>query len=95
MKSRFLLLIVLTLVLSSCSKWSKKMEVIRDCTGLYLKKDTKEYKVCNESKLESIATGEKIKVDYDVLSECFGLIEPPTCTEFHNFENLIEVVRIK
>ena len=91
-------LLMLTIVLaigSSCSKLSKKMEVVRDCTGVYLKKDKKEYKVCNESKIENIATGEKIKVDYDVLSECFGLIEQPTCMLYHEYESLIEVVRIK
>jgi len=70
------------------------MEVVRDCSGVYLKKGTTEYKVCNESKLDGIATGDKIKVDYDVLSECFGLIEPPVCAEYHNFESLIEVVRV-
>lgn len=92
------LMIVFGLFISlvgACSKWSKKMEVVRDCTGVYLKKDTKEYKVCNESKLDGIATGEKIKVDYDVLTECFGLITPPTCASSHSYENLIEVIRIK
>lgn len=89
------ILVILVGIASSCSKWSKKMEVIRDCTGVYLKLDSKEYKVCNESKLDNVATGEKIKVDYDVLTECFGLIEQPVCMMYHEYEDLIEVVRIK
>lgn len=79
----------------SCSKLNKKMEIVRDCTGVYLKKDNKEYKVCNESKLESYSTGDKIKVEYDVLVECFGLIEPTVCLLYHEYESLIEVTKIK
>ena len=71
------------------------MKVVKDCTGVYLKKDSKEYKVCNESKLDAYSAGDKIKVDYDVLTECFGLINPPACSEAHNYESLIEVVRVK
>ncbi len=86
---------MLLFVAGSCSKWTKKMEVVRDCTGVYLKKDSKDFKVCNESKLDAYETGTKITVDYDVLAECFGLIEQPVCLMYHEYESRIEVVRIK
>lgn len=91
-------LIALTsiLCLPSCSKEYEKMEVIKDCTGSYLRsKSGLDFYVCNYAILDGIPTGDKIKVKYDVLDECFGLIFTPTCTQSHTFEDVIDVIEIK
>ena len=96
MKNTFLFLFTFFLFLTvSCDKKTQKMEVVRDCTGTYLKKDGKDHYVCNESKLSSYASGDKVKVQYDVLAECFGLIDQPVCLLFHEFEDKIEITKIK
>ncbi len=94
-KQLFLILGMILLVSFSCDKKTQKMEIVRDCSGTYLKKDGKDHYVCNESKLSSYATGDKVKVQYDVLTECFGLIDQPICLLYHEFEDKIEITKIK
>lgn len=89
-----LVLILTSGAMSSCGKYGNKMEIVKDCTGIYLQKDKLDYKVCNEEILDGYSAGEKIKVDYDLLTECFGLIEEPACLLFHPFESNIEITKI-
>ena len=71
------------------------MEVIKDCTGVYLRaRNGQDFKVCNDELLENISAGTKIRVSYDNLTECFGLIEPVTCTLTHVYEGTIEITEI-
>ena len=71
------------------------MEIVRDCTGVYLRSVSgKDYYVCNEELIDSYSTGTKIKVEYDVLENCFGLIESPSCSETHIFEDKIEITNV-
>ena len=82
-------------IASSCDKEKQKMEVIKDCTGVYLRaKNGQDFFVCNDEILDNIGNGTKIKVTYDNLTQCFGLIEPITCTETHTFEGTIEITEI-
>lgn len=96
---RLVLALILTSVilpsLSSCDKEKLRMEVIKDCTGVYLRnKAGQDYKVCNEAILDSYVTGSKIKVYVDNLDECFGLLEDPSCTDVHVYEGKVEITQI-
>lgn len=78
-----------------CDKEKQRMEVIKDCTGVYLRSNNgQDFKVCNDELLENINGGTKIKVTFDNLDECFGILEPPACTETHTFEGKIEITEI-
>lgn len=71
------------------------MEVIKDCTGVYLRDGSgNDHYVCNEELLENYATGTTIKVSYDKLEQCFGLLETPTCEMAHINSGVIEVTQI-
>ncbi len=98
MKKLFLILFLGALLvptLESCNKERVRMEVIKNCHGTFLRdRSGKDYKVCNDDKLSSYATGTKIKVTFDNLEECFGLIEEPTCPDEFTFEGKIEVTEI-
>lgn len=98
MKQIFAVLLLIVLVapgLSSCDKNKLRMEVVKDCTGVYLRnKAGQDFKVCNESMLDAYVTGSKIKVYVDNLDECFGLLEDPNCTDTHVYEGKIEVTKI-
>ncbi len=91
----FLNLLIVSIGLSSCNKDVYKMEVVRDCTGVYLRENGTDHYVCNSSVLSSFATGDKIKVQYDVLVECFGLIESSVCMLYHEYQDKIEVTSIE
>ncbi len=72
------------------------MTVVKDCTGSYLRtKSGIDLYVCNFAILDGYAAGSKIKVKYDKLNQCFGLIEEPNCTQSHIFESVIDVLDIK
>ena len=81
---------------SSCDKQYEKLEVVKDCTGSYLRtKSGLDFYVCNFAILNEYPTGKKIKVKYDVLNTCFGLIEDPSCEMAHVYEDVIDVIEIK
>jgi hypothetical protein len=87
--------VALLLATSSCDKTKHKMEVVKDCTGVYLRaRNGQDFKVCNDDLLENIAAGTKIKVRYDNLNECFGILEPITCGETPTFECKFEITEI-
>lgn len=87
--------LALIAVSSSCDKTKHRMEVVKDCTGVYLRdRNGQDFKVCNDNLLENTAAGTKIKVRFDNLDECFGIIEPITCGEVHTFEGKIEITEI-
>lgn len=71
------------------------MEVIKNCHGVFLRdKSGKDYKVCNDEILNSYASGTKIRVTFDNLNQCFGLIEEPNCPDEFAFEGNIEVTEV-
>ncbi|MFT6503924.1 MAG: hypothetical protein ACJASQ_004062 [Crocinitomicaceae bacterium] len=93
-KSAFIILSIV-FISFGCDKEKERMEVIKDCTGVYLRaKNGQDFKVCNDELLDNVNGGTKIKVTYDNLDECFGILEPPTCSETHTFEGKIEITEI-
>ena len=85
-----------TLLFTSCNKEYERLQVVKDCTGSYLRtKSGLDFYVCNFAILDEYPTGKKIRVKYDVLNTCFGLIEEPTCQVSHSFEEVIDVLDIK
>ncbi len=80
--------------IQSCDKSKVKMTIVKDCTGVYLQNGGRDYFVCNDDLLENYSAGTKIKVSYDVLEECFGILEPVSCEMAHLFESKIEVTAI-
>ena len=93
---RALIFFVSVIILMSCNPDVEKMTVIKDCTGVYLRSTSgSDYKVCNEEDLSGFANGEVIKVEYDNLEECFGLLDDPSCTIEHSFSSKVEVTDIK
>lgn len=91
--SFFVVVITLT-TLMSCDKTKVKMTVVKDCTGVYLRDNSRDYFVCNDEMLDSYSAGDKIKVTYDDLEECFGILEPVTCEMAHIYDGKIEITEI-
>lgn len=72
------------------------MVVIRDCTGTYLRKDGKDYRVCNLERVEAYANGIEVRVSYKKLQECKGSgADQIVCMMVHDNEGWIEVIEIE
>jgi hypothetical protein len=83
--------------LMSCKKESgKKMTVVKDCTGSYLRVDGKDYQVCNLEKTNPFPNGAAVTVSFKNISKCTGsAADQIVCMMYHESEGWIEVVSIK
>lgn len=92
---KFLLIISIAIFSLSCNKEKERMTVIKDCTGTYLRNsEGLDFFVCNEEELAAFASEEKVKVDIETVTECYGLGEEITCTQSHIYETTVEVLKV-
>ena len=95
--SSFIEISVLIIVFSfffGCEKSKTRMTIIKDCTGTYLRDNSRDYYVCNSDLLDSYSTGDKVNVSYSELEECFGILEAITCEMDHPYKGKIEIAEI-
>lgn len=79
-------------VLSCATADSKKnATVIRDCTGTYLRIDSKDYLVCNESVLKPFATNAAVSAKFNKITECKEHEGKMVCMMYHENEGLIRI----
>lgn len=81
-------------IFTGCNKDQISVEVIKDCTGVYLRDNGLDRFVCNDYILDSYESGSHIKVKYDILDLCFGLEEEVTCMMVHEFYDRVEITDI-
>ena len=91
------LLFILIMLLVSCKKNDcVKAELVKDCTGVYLRIDSKDYQVCNLEKVSAFNNGAKISVSYKKISECKGTAsDQVVCLMYHANEGWVEVLKIE
>lgn len=96
--SGFALLLCIT---TGCSKkdsgitQSGSMEVIKDCTGAYLRYGGKDYKVCNVDKLGSYENGQFVNAAFGRLASCKAEDEKIICMMAHMHEGYVQVAYIR
>ena len=79
----------------TCNKEeSTKMTVVKDCTGVYLRFNAKDYQVCNEEKLDSYSDGTELDIVYQNITSCPSLNNKIICMMYHAREGWIEVKSI-
>ncbi|WP_317897316.1 hypothetical protein [Aurantibacillus circumpalustris] len=90
-------LFILVLLLFSCKKNDCiKAELVKDCTGTYIRIDGKDYQVCNLEKVSAFNNGAKITVSYKKITECKGTAaDQIVCLMLHANEGWIEVLKIE
>ncbi|MGV3610069.1 MAG: hypothetical protein ACO1N0_03905 [Fluviicola sp.] len=94
-RNLFALLLMLLFVAASCSKTKTGM-VVRDCTGVYLQINGKDYRVCNIEKISNYKHGQEIKASYKEISDCDGTAnDQPVCFMLHEYESWIEITKVK
>lgn len=86
--------LALIFIIAGCGKYGTAYKVVRNCTGVYLEKRGQHYKVCNSAILVNYNEGDKVKVTFDELDECFGLGGVSCEMQFISDKN-IEITDIK
>jgi len=88
--------ILVWLVICSCQKAKNKSVIlVQDCTGTYLRLDSKDFKVCNLEKTEGFTNGTSVIASYRKIKDCNGSAKNvTTCKMYHKNEGWIEVQKI-
>jgi len=82
------------LVLLSCSKKEDNATVIKDCTGAYIRIDSKDYFICNDEMVANFENETKVYVEYDKVEQC-DQTDDVICLMLHLSEDTIELTKIK
>jgi hypothetical protein len=87
---------IIYIVSAACQKRisaAKQAIVVRDCTGVYLRMEEKDYLVCNVSLLEGKENGASVHVFFRKIDEC--LRPEARCLLFHPAEGIISIIKIQ
>jgi hypothetical protein len=96
MKKLFVYSAIALFTLTACKKESgKKMTVVKDCTGSYLRSDGKDYHICNVGKIEAFADGATVTASYKKVTDCKEQSDKIVCMMYHANEGWIEIVAIR
>jgi hypothetical protein len=94
-----LTLSIISFMVFSCASMKNKpqsMQVIRDCTGTYLRFHEKDYHVCNLDALKGFADNQVVQASFSKTAECKDPSQPEmTCMMFHENEGWIQVNSIQ
>src|SRR5688572_4973653 len=92
----FSILMVSLCVLSACHKQrNHKATVVRDCTGVYLRWNEKDYHVCNTEKLAPYADGTAVNARFRKANDCPEESDKIVCMMYHENEGWIEITAIE
>ena len=84
------------LATGACRKvYNQSVTVVKDCTGIYLRYEGKDYQVCNEEKLECYPDGTILKATFMQVNECNGSANSDiVCMMLHENDGWIRVQSI-
>jgi hypothetical protein len=72
-------------------QYAGDMQVIKDCTGSYLRYQSKDYKVCNTSAVAAYKNGDMVNASFNKISSCNSL-PGYICQMYHQNEGFITVL---
>jgi len=83
--------------LSSCIRCVKMkyVTVVKDCTGVYLRDQQKDYRVCNHEMLDGYNNGASVQAQYKTIGSCPTLDTGAVCAMYHASEGLIEIYSVE
>jgi len=84
------------LLLGACKKdTGKKVTIVKDCTGSYLRSEGKDYHICNIDKVAHLADGATATVSYKKIEKCTSETDKMVCMMYHENEGWVEVLGVK
>lgn len=89
--------LLIALFISSCYRNDMApVEVVKDCTGTYVKMGESDYKVCNVEKLDSYENGTAVLISYELMDSCDNPNLPPTfCELYHPYEGWVNITELE
>ncbi|MEN8927615.1 MAG: hypothetical protein ABF242_03450 [Flavobacteriales bacterium] len=90
-----IILVISITLLFSCNKEKIDQEatIVRDCTGTYLRIDTKDYLVCNFEVTNGFSENDRVTASFKKIEYCEAL-DIITCELYHKNYGLINVTEI-
>lgn len=97
MKNLLLICLFIPLLFATSCKKTKNesVEIVRDCTGTYLRDGSKDYRVCNTSMTDAFEDSDRVVASFKKIDSCpeqDGLI---FCELYHEYKSWIEVSEIE
>jgi hypothetical protein len=91
------LLIAIPILVLSCQKVkNESMNVIKDCTGVYLRHEGKDYRVGNAELLSEYVNGQAVTASFKRTPKCTGsAADDIVCMLVHENEGWVEVKSIR
>lgn len=83
------------LVVSSCSRSTYKVLIVKDCTGSYIQWNNKDYRICNPELTDDRANGSRLRVNFHRQSSCPLDTNQQICALYHPTEGYVKIVEIK
>ena len=90
--------LVFVFILISCGEFeNRKMLVIKDCTGNYIRFKGKDYRVCNDEILNEFENEEKVRATFEKIDSCADSINNASnCFITHVYEkSWVKITNIK
>jgi hypothetical protein len=91
------ILLAVCILTFSCKK-EKNIEaiIITDCTGAYLRINSKDYKICNIEKIANFTNRQTVDVIFKKIDKCNGSGNfVTTCLLYHQYESWAEILNVK
>ena len=75
---------------------TERVTVVKDCTGVYIRSNEKDFKVCNYEILNPYSDGSVLKVNYNGLESCPATTDSvATCLMLHPTEGKVHVNKVE
>lgn len=74
-------------------QYAGNMQVIKDCTGAYLRHQSKDYKVCNTGAVATYKNGDMVNASFNKISSC-NSAPGYICQMYHENEGFVTVLCI-
>ena len=79
---------------SARGQYSGSAQVVKDCTGTYIRYSNKDYLVCNSEQLAGAASGAWVTTSFNKVDICVNM-ELPTCNVVHEHSGSVEIICIR
>lgn len=71
--------------------FSEMVQIIRDCTGTYIRMNEKDFKVCNEEAVKNIDSDTSVNLTFQNVDSCPVDEDVVTCMMYHKNAGFVEV----
>jgi len=94
MKNIFISILFLTTLVSCHKETKNNATIVKDCTGDYIRIDSKDYFICNDEMAINFKNNTQVYVEYNTVDKC-DQPNDAICLMLHLSEGAIKITKIK